>query len=187
MIKPTWEAYPRQSGDVVIELDPGMAFGTGTHPTTRLCMEALERLLSPGGPDRSTLDVGTGSGVLAIAAALLGATRVVGIDIDAEAVAVADHNAAQNCVSGQISCSATPLEQLSEEFDLVVANILAEDLIRMRHALAARLARSGTLVLSGILLEREELVITGFADTGLNLVNITRSGDWACLEYRRDG
>jgi ribosomal protein L11 methyltransferase len=185
VIKPSWETYQQQSDDIIIELDPGMAFGTGTHQTTRLCLEALERLLHNNDQSMSVLDVGTGSGVLAIAAALMGGAPVIGVDIDADAVAVANHNTAQNGVGTQIACSTTPLEQIPGWFDLVIANILAEDLVRMRHALTERLARHGTLILSGILLEREELVITGFADTNLVLAAVTRSGEWACLEFAR--
>ena len=185
VIKPSWETFDRQTDDIVIELDPGMAFGTGTHATTRLCLEACERLLATAQTNRSVLDVGTGSGVLAIAAALLGGKPVVGIDIDADAVTVALHNSAQNGVADSITCSTTPIEQVTEQFDLVLANILAEDLVRMRHHLTARLATRGTLILSGILLEREELVVQGFADTGLNLAAANRSGDWVCLEFSR--
>lgn len=185
VIKPSWETYQQQPDDVIIELDPGMAFGTGTHQTTRLCLEALERRLLSKDHATSVLDVGTGSGVLAIAAALMGGAPIVGVDIDAEAVTVASHNAAKNGVETQMVCSTTPLEQISGQFDLVIANILAEDLVQMRHALAAKLARHGTLILSGILLEREELVVTGFTDTNLVLVAVTRSGDWACLEFAR--
>jgi len=183
VIKPTWETYPARQGDLIIELDPGMAFGTGTHPTTRLCLEALERLLEPAPSSRSVLDVGTGSGVLAIAAALLGAAPVTGIDIDPDAIEVAQHNARQNSVDHLMDCSTTPLEQVAEKYDLVIANILAEDLIRMRQALASRLNAGGTLILSGILLEREELVISGFTDTTLILHTTNHCDDWSCLEY----
>jgi ribosomal protein L11 methyltransferase len=187
IIKPSWETFNSEPGDLIIELDPGMAFGTGTHPTTRLCLEALERHLPSTGPMRSVLDVGTGSGVLAIAAALLGAAPITAVDIDPIAIDVARHNASQNGIGERIICSTTPLDELPGSYDLILANILAEDLVRMRHQLAARVANNGTLILSGILVEREELVSTGFADTPLTLLTTTRHGDWSCLEYGRPG
>ena len=138
VIKPTWEEYAAQEQDLIIELDPGMAFGTGTHATTRLCLEAMERIFSHQTPfDRNVinpvdvLDVGTGSGVLGIAAAKLGACCVLGIDIDAGAVEVAHQNLVQNQVENQVQVSNEPLEKLAGTYHVVLANILAEDLVRM--------------------------------------------------------
>uniref|UniRef100_A0A831UDJ4 Ribosomal protein L11 methyltransferase n=1 Tax=Geobacter metallireducens TaxID=28232 RepID=A0A831UDJ4_GEOME len=178
VIKPTWEPFAPQPGDVVIELDPGMAFGTGTHPTTRLCLEALEKL----GPSGDVLDVGTGSGILAMAAARLGARRVVGTDIDPDAVEVARENCAMNGVTADLVT--TPLAAIPGRFDVVLANILAEDLVRMAADLTAKVAPGGALILSGILVEREPYVIAGFAATGLVLAETTREGEWSCLLYR---
>jgi len=178
VIKPTWEPFTQGPDDLVIELDPGMAFGTGTHPTTRLCLEALEKLGQPG----DVLDVGTGSGILAIAAAKLGASRVVGTDIDADAVEVARENCEMNGVSAELVT--TPLAEIPERFGVVLANILAEDLIRMAPDLTAKVAPGGFLILSGILVERESSVIDGFAATGLTLAETTREGEWSCLLYR---
>ncbi|AAR33779.1 50S ribosomal protein L11 methyltransferase [Geobacter sulfurreducens] len=181
VIKPTWEPFAPEPGDQVIELDPGMAFGTGTHPTTRLCLEALETL---GRPDR-VLDVGTGSGILAIAAVRLGARQVIGTDIDPDAVIVAGENCALNGV--EVELVTTPLALIPGRFDVVLANILAEDLVRMAGDLAAKVAAGGHLILSGILTEREAFVVEGFGRSGLALVAVSREGEWSCLVYRNEG
>lgn len=186
VIKPTWEDYAARNSDVVLELDPGMAFGTGTHATTRLCLETLERLidgeqaLTKGG---GVLDVGCGSGVLAIAAALLGADRVVAIDIDPIAVTVTEENAAINGVTATLEVSTTPLAAISGEFSLVLANILAEELVKMAGLLTARTTAGGFLILSGILAEREAFVLAGFADQPLTLQAVTRQEEWCCIVF----
>ena len=193
MIKPTWEEYAAQDDDIIIELDPGMAFGTGTHATTRLCLEAMERICSHQAPfDRQplnpvdVLDVGTGSGVLAIAAAKLGASRVVGIDIDAGAVVVAQQNLVQNGVENRVHVSNEPLEKVTGSYDVVLANILAEDLARMGAELVAKVGTGGYLVLSGILTEKEKLVTDAFLPYPVVLVEVTRQTEWSCLVYRRE-
>lgn len=190
VMKPSWEEYLALDGDVVLELDPGMAFGTGTHGTTRLCLESLERLICEenglGQDSLTVLDVGCGSGVLAIAAALFGATSVTAIDIDPVAVEVTMENAAINGVTGTVLASATPLAEINGEFALVLANILAEELVKMGDDLVRRVAAGGYLILSGILTEREKFVIDGFARFPLEQPLITRQDEWSCLVYRRD-
>jgi ribosomal protein L11 methyltransferase len=194
VIKPTWEDYTPATGDIVIELDPGMAFGTGTHATTQLCLEAIERIFFREPPydlqqpltPRNIFDVGTGSGVLAIAAAKMGAREVTGIDIDPVAVEVANENLVLNHVEDMIRITTEPLEGVVGIFDIVVANILAEELVRLRTELVSRLAGGGILILSGILTEKEELVLNGFSTPLLSLVEITRSSEWSCLSYRRE-
>ena len=194
VIKPTWETFSPEPGDLIIELDPGMAFGTGTHATTRLCLEALEQLFSgegPWGKDRgptptTVLDVGTGSGILAIAAVKLGGRRIVGLDIDPRAVEVARENLLLNGVDHKVELGTTPLTEVEGTFDVVLANILAEELVRLATPLVSRLVPGGTLVLSGILTEREEFVLSGFAGHGVTLIATTRHDEWSCLCYRRD-
>lgn len=186
VIKPSWEAFAPQENDLVLELDPGMAFGTGTHATTRLCLEALEEL---SGTERTladeiaVLDVGCGSGVLGIAAALFGADRVVAIDIDPLAVTATSDNAAVNGVERCLTASMTPLAEIAGVFSLVVANILAEELVRMRRLLSERVGRGGFLILSGILAEREAYVIEGFATEPLTLHAVTRRDEWCCIIF----
>ena len=185
VVRPSWEAFTPQSDDVVIEIDPGMAFGTGTHGTTRLCLEAVAAAFESAVPPRRVLDVGTGSGILAIAAAAYGAEEIVACDIDADACAIAFENAILNQVDEKISFTIAPLEELEGSFDLVLANILAEENIRLAEALLARLAPGGRLVLSGILIEKEEMVITAFNAYGLGVPEISHNEDWSCLLYRR--
>jgi ribosomal protein L11 methyltransferase len=185
VVKPTWEAFAAGPDDVVVELDPGMAFGTGTHGTTRLCLEALAALFDGPAPPRAVLDVGTGSGILAIAAAALGAERVLACDIDPEACRVAAENARHNKVADRIEVSDRRLEELPGGFDLVLANILAEENIRLAPALVGRMAAGASLILSGILQSREAAVAAAFASHPLAPPVITRSEEWSCLHYRR--
>jgi len=170
-------------GARVIRLDPGMAFGTGLHPTTQLCLVALETAVQPGA---AVLDVGTGSGILAIGAARLGARRVLGVDIDAKAVEIAAANAALNGVA--IELVAGSVELIGEErFDVTVANILAGTIIELARALAARVRPGGRLIVSGILAEQAEAVRGALEATGLNLSSELASGDWVALVARRAG
>jgi len=157
-IVPSWHTAPKPDA-INIELDPGMAFGTGSHPTTRLCLEWLCETVQPG---LSVLDFGCGSGILAIAAARLGAPRALGIDIDERAVEAARENAAHNGVSDivQIQHSSVPLEAT---FDLVVANILTNPLCVLAPAIAARIAPGGRVALSGVLEQQAAQVIDAWA------------------------
>ena len=195
VIKPTWEEYATREGDQVLEIDPGMAFGTGSHETTKLCLETIEGICRRGGvfagreyqAPVTCLDVGTGSGILGIGAVRLGIASVTAIDIDPEAVAVAVTNADLNGVTDRMAISTTPLEQVAGTFGVVVANILAEELVRMAPHLVERVAPGGFLILSGILTEKEPLVVDGFTPFGLHLLPPTRDGEWSCLVYRREG
>lgn len=188
LITPSWEDYENEQKRAVIILDPGMAFGTGGHETTRLCLECLETLLAPIPPEidqLQILDLGTGSGILAIAAAKLGAPKIDAVDIDPQAVAIAVENCSMNGVEDQVCCSATPLEQLGGDYNIILANILAEELVRLAPAIVSRLKPGGSLILSGILAEREELVREGFAPFPLVFEASLAAGEWRCLHYRR--
>jgi len=181
VIKPSWTEYWKQPHDIVIEIDPGMAFGTGTHPSTRMCLKAIESLW-PQTCNRDTcslLDVGTGSGILAIAAALIGFPEVVGIDYDYQAVACARNNAARNNLP-HIVFSTTPLKKVEGAFSIVVANILPHVLINMREPLIAHCARRGFLILSGILTIRALEVREAFMDTFEVYKELTED-EWTCL------
>lgn len=166
-ISPPWEAKP---GDVVIE--PGMAFGSGDHPTTRACLAGIARLAEPGS---RCLDVGCGSGVLALAAVRLG-MEATGVDTDAEAVRVARENAERNGLAARFDT--TPLQSLTASYDLVVANIFAEVLVKLAPALIARC--SGSMVLAGILADRAPMVEAAFSR--LRLVRRSQEGEWVSLE-----
>ena len=187
LIVPTWEEVTALPGDLVIRIDPGMAFGTGGHETTRLCLELLESVMdtSPLLTVPSLLDLGTGSGILAIAANLLGAGRILALDIDPDAVDVARENLALNDMSDRVECGTTPLESLTEDFDIILANILAEELVRLAPSLAERLHPGGSLILSGILAEKEPLVRRGFAFHPLNYIRTVSDGEWVALLYMK--
>jgi len=190
VIKPSWESYEAAAGDILLELDPGMAFGTGTHATTRLCLELLEKLVyreDAFKKSSAVLDVGCGSGVLAIAAALFGAEKVVAIDIDPIAIAVTSENAAINSVEHLVAASETPLAEVGADYGVVLANILAEELVKMGSLLTDRVSAGGFLVLSGILVEREAFVLAGFGQLPLQLHSVTRQEEWCCIVFRKNG
>ncbi len=199
VIVPAWETYEPGEGEVVIRLEPGMAFGTGLHPTTRLCLEAMEAAVSPG--DR-VLDVGTGSGVLAIAAALLAAGAVVAVDADPVAVRVAEENVAANGVGDRVQVQhgslpggeAVPLSFALEgslplldtgEFDVVLVNILAPVIAGMAPALAARTRPGGSLIAAGLILDQEPQVLDALARQGLEIAGRSQEEDWVCLVAKR--
>lgn len=154
-IVPSWSAIPEPDG-ISLRLDPGLAFGTGSHPTTRLCLEWLHQTLAGG---ESVLDYGCGSGILAIASGKLGAGRVVGVDVDPQAIRASDHNARQNNVAAVfVEPDALP----SAAYHVVVANILANPLILLAPALAQRVIAGGRIALSGILEEQADSVIAAY-------------------------
>lgn len=186
LIVPTWEDAASLPDDLVLRIDPGMAFGTGGHETTRLCLELLEKIMDNGdiGTAPSLLDLGTGSGILAMAASLLGAGRILALDIDPEAVDVARENLALNQMAEKVECGTTPLESLEERFDVILANILAEELVRLAPGLAACLNPGGALILSGILAEKEEFVRNGFAAQPFHYLETNRAGEWVAMLYR---
>ena len=177
-IVPSWHEAPDPDA-LVLVLDPGMAFGTGSHPTTRLCLEWLEQTVTPG---VSMLDYGCGSGILAIAAAKLGATEVLGIDIDPQAVSAAQSNATRNDVSPRFLNSSIPIKG---QFDLVVANILANPLKALAPAIAAHVRLGGRLALSGILVEQAADLIAIYAPYIPLGVADTNDG-WVCLAGRKE-
>ncbi|MDP3538446.1 MAG: 50S ribosomal protein L11 methyltransferase [Azonexus sp.] len=172
-IVPSWHESPDPAA-VNLILDPGMAFGTGSHPTTRLCLEWLERNVTAG---CTMLDYGCGSGILAIAAARLGAGRVAGVDIDAQAVEAARANAERNGVTALFADSAQPV---AGEYDLVVANILSNPLRVLAPAICAHVRPGGRLALSGILREQAEEIIGIYAQW-LPLQVADGREDWVCL------
>lgn len=179
VIKPTWEEYVCGEGDIVIELDPGMAFGTGTHPTTVMCLRVLEGLITGG---ETVFDIGTGSGILAIAAAKLGASVVKAVDIDVVAVNSAAANVEMNKVSDRVEVLAgNLLDKVSGQADLVIANIVA-DVIKLVCPDAAIAVRTGgKFVASGIIAHREQDVIETIEQAGLVIKEVIREGDWLSL------
>lgn len=185
VIHPSWVEWPRTGNEVVLTLDPGQAFGTGTHATTGLCLEAVAEHFADASPPRKILDVGTGSGILAMAGAALGAQEVLAIDIDSEACRVATENVQLNKLEPLVTISEQPLEQIRGQYDLVLANILAGENIRLARQLVERLAPRGRLVLSGILIEQEQQVINGFAPFKLKQLSTNHRDEWTCIVYQR--
>ena len=177
IVTPPWEDPEAQPDDVVIVIDPGMAFGTGSHPTTQLCLEALEEHVKPG--DR-VADIGTGSGILSIGAAKLGASRVEACDIDSLAVKITLENAAANGV--EFACGETLPHG---EFDVVVANILADVILGMREELYALTRPGGILIVSGIIDTRGQDVENGLSEQGFVHLNTARRGEWIAVVVRR--
>ena len=185
VIRPTWRTYEAAPGDVVIDLDPGMAFGTGLHPTTQLCLVALESIAERGLVDGArVLDVGCGSGILSIAAARLGAREVVAVDTDPVAVEATKKNAETNALRSVIKAREGSVPTGEGPFDVVCANLIATLLVDLAPALAAELRRDarGELLASGIFLDREGDVRTAFTKALLDVGNAWDSGDWIALE-----
>ena len=176
-IVPSWHVAPDPAA-INLELDPGLAFGTGSHPTTRLCLEWLEREIRPGPPALALLDYGCGSGILGIAALKLGAGDVLGIDIDKSALTAATDNATRNRVALRLAHSG---DTLTETFDLVVANILTNPLMLLAPLLTARLKSGGRLALSGVLESQSEQAIAAYAPFLPLTVGAVHEG-WVRLE-----
>ncbi len=186
VIKPSWRKYRQQWDEIIIELDPGMAFGTGTHPSTRMCLRAIEKLTAifQGKKNTGLLDVGTGSGILAIAASLLGIEKVVGIDIDHQAILCAQKNVKKNNAAENISLSTTSLNKIEGIFPIVVANIFPHVLIDMKEKLSARLDGGGFLILSGILREKAAEVVAAFS-AGFKVYEELNEEEWTCLVFQK--
>lgn len=185
LVRAPWHEYQPAPGEVVIELDPGMAFGTGLHPSTQLSMIAVEDELHPGD---TVLDVGIGSGILATGAALLGASQVDGVDVEPVAVRSARENAQRNGVGAIIRVehgSVGPEEPFQGTYDLVVANIIARVLAELAPALTAAIRPGGILILGGIIDIKEETVTEAFAAQPLEFVRRETREDWVVLVYRK--
>ncbi len=180
VVKPTWREYDPAGDEIVLELDPGMAFGTGTHPTTTLCLQLMERYLPPSG---RLLDVGTGSGILMAAAALLGASQVHGIDNDPLAVEVARQNLALNAVPAERGrvWTGNRLDGVEGRYDLVMANILAEVVIALLPDLVGVLSPGGRFIGSGILESQQDDVAAAARPLGLRLIETAHLEEWVAM------
>jgi ribosomal protein L11 methyltransferase len=194
VVRPTWRRHRRADGDVVLALDPGMAFGTGLHPTTRLCLAGIERWADAGrfahgaAPRGGTrvLDVGCGSGILAIAAGLFGAGELVGVDPDPIAVAASAANARRNRLAGRLNVRTGSLPSGAGPFDVVLANLIASLLVALAPQLRDELSTGGTLLASGIFVDREPEVREAFAAAGLRVVDRSFEAEWVALTAVRD-
>ena len=186
VIRPTWRRHRRQPGDVVLALDPGMAFGTGLHPTTRLCLAALEAVADRGDvAGARVLDVGCGSGILAIAAVKLGAASAFGVDTDPVAEEATIANARRNRLVRTVKAREGSLPSGLAAFDVVLANLIAGVLVPLAAALRDELRPGGTLLASGVFHDREVDVVAAFDRVGLKVTSRTAEGDWVALEAIR--
>lgn len=180
VVKPSWEHFDAAPDDVVLTLDPAGAFGTGTHETTRLVLAELEAYVPRG---RDVLDVGTGSGILGIACLLLGAARVRALDIDDESINACIENAERNGVADRIDASKTPVQALTEQYPLVIANIETRILVPLEADIKARVESGGVLILSGILRDEVETMIAVYTDFAM--LAHRELGEWAALVLRK--
>lgn len=183
VIKPTWEEYAPQGDEVVIELDPGAAFGTGTHATTSMCIRQLEKLVKPG---MTVFDVGTGSGILSIISAKLGAKNIQAVDYDDSVLKIVEENLEQNNVQEIISVAQSDLMQnVHGKAELVIANIIADIIIRLFGQLDEHLEQGGTLLTSGIIEDRIEDVLAAAEKHGYGVVERLENKGWACITFTR--
>ena len=180
-IVPSWEEYPTDR--IVIRLDPGMAFGTGTHETTALCLAALDELVKGG---ERVLDIGTGSGILAIAALKLGAAVAEGVDIDPVAVRTAGENAALNGVQDQLTVLVGDLsDKASGQYNIITANIVANAILSLAPAVPGLMADGATFIASGIIDTRKDEVIAGLEQAGLAVVEVKEKRGWECIVCKK--
>jgi ribosomal protein L11 methyltransferase len=185
VIKPTWEDYQAAGDEMIIEMDPGMAFGTGHHATTTLSLELLQNVLSDMAA-ASVLDVGTGTGILGMAAALFGADRVVGIDNDPEATAAASENVRLNGLEKKMSVASTPLSTMQGPFSIVVANIIHDVLLELSDDLDRLTDGGGKLIVSGILTGEQTATISKhFSDRGLYQEKHLHKKEWSALLFAK--
>lgn len=179
VVKPTWEEYTSEEEDIVVELDPGMAFGTGTHETTAMCVRALEKYMKK---DDLVLDIGCGSGILSIVAAKLGAQKAVGVDLDEMAIQVSNENVALNEVEEKVDIRlGNLLEVVEEKADIVVANIVAEIIKILASDVKSSLKEDGYFIASGIILDKIDFVETLLEEESFEIVELVTMGEWACI------
>ena len=183
VIKPSWEEYTPKEGEHVIKIDPGMAFGTGTHHTTNMCMARLEKVLPA---NAEVFDVGTGSGILAIAAALLGAKSVKAVDIDAVAVRVARENIADNGLEDKIEVKEGDLLRGTEgQADVIIANIIADIIIMLLKDIPGKLKDDGIFLASGIISDRRADVEAAAAEVGMKVNHVDEKGGWVVMQMSK--
>ncbi len=184
VVKPSWREYEAEEGDLVIELDPGRAFGTGTHPTTYLCIKLMEKYIKE---NQSVIDVGTGSGILMVAADKLGAQEIWGVDIDPDAVEVAKENLALNKVSEEkTKVLVGNLLNVVEDkkFEVVVVNILADVILLLLKDISKVIAENGILILSGIINDKKNLILEACKKEKLEIVEIIEDKEWVAMTVK---
>lgn len=178
VVKPIWEEYEPKDEELVVELDPGMAFGTGEHETTRMCIQALEKYVQK---DSTVFDVGCGSGILAIAAAKLGAKLAVGVDLDPVAVESAKENVGFNNIDNIEILHGNLIEVIDGKADIVVANIIAEIICILTEDVSRVIKPNGYFITSGIIHDRVEMVTNKLEECGFEVVKVNKDGEWNCI------
>lgn len=179
VVKPTWEDYTTQEGDLIIELDPGMAFGTGTHETTSMCIRELEKYVNK---DSKVFDIGCGSGILAIAAAKLGAKEVIAVDLDEVAVKVAKENVTENKVEENVSVMHGNLtDVIKDKADVIVANIIADIIKILAKDVQNFMKEDAIFISSGIILDKVEEVKESLIENGFEIVEVQKLGEWSAI------
>lgn len=182
VVRPVWEKYEPQAGDKIISIDPGMAFGNGTHETTSMCLGLVEDYIKPG---YEVLDVGTGSGILAIASVLMGAQSALGVDLDPVAVRVANENIERNGLCDRVHAQVGDLVKgIDTQADVVFANIIADAVIMLSRAVRAHMKPGGVFICSGIILEREQDVLDALSEAGFTVDRIEHRGEWSAIAAR---
>ena len=190
VVKPTWEAYDAKAGELVLEIDPGTAFGTGTHETTSLCMKLLEKYAANCGGEGTgnvrVIDVGCGSGILSVAAALLGCKYVLGTEIDSEAVQIARENVALNGVASQVKVlEADLLKGIPYKADIIVANLMHNLVMQLAPDAYTHLDADGVFISSGILLEKRDQVASAVEAAGFKILEIPEDGEWCAIAAQK--
>ncbi|NIT14084.1 MAG: 50S ribosomal protein L11 methyltransferase [Candidatus Dadabacteria bacterium] len=183
VIRPPWEEYQAAAHEIVIEINPSMAFGTGHHESTRLCIEAAQKIIETDNIE-SVLDVGCGSGILSIASYKLGATNIVAFDVDQVSVDETHQNMERNGLSGKISTKCCEINDIDGKFDLVLANVYAEPLLNMAGEIKSRLNKNGKVVLSGFQDFRLKEIVSAYEQMGFKLVEILQDDEWVCTVFR---
>ena len=178
VIKPIWEDYSKNPEEIIVELDPGMAFGTGTHETTRMCIKALERHVNS---DSTVFDIGTGSGILSIAAAKLGAKKTIGVDLDPVAVESAKQNVSYNDLNNIEIVYGDLMEVVKGKANIVIANIMADIIMFLTEQVKEFIVEGGYFISSGIILSKKDEVINKLTQCGFKIEEINIEGEWVCI------
>ncbi|MDV3428682.1 MAG: 50S ribosomal protein L11 methyltransferase [Bacillota bacterium] len=184
VVVPIWESYTPKDGEAVIKMDPGMAFGTGTHETTRMCIRALERQVKS---NSEVFDIGTGSGILSIAASKLGAKKVTAVDLDRVAVDAARDNVSFNNINNVEVLNGNLMDLVKGKADIVVANIIADIIMLLAKDVKNYLKDDGVFISSGIIKDRKDDVIEKLKTEGYNILNVSEEGEWVAIEANIKG
>ncbi|QCX32414.1 50S ribosomal protein L11 methyltransferase [Caloramator sp. E03] len=181
VIKPKWEDYEKKEDEIVIELDPGMAFGTGTHETTMMCIELLEKYVKKGD---IVFDIGTGSGILSISASKLGAAKVIGVDIDEVAVHAAKENVEYNNIKNVEIRHGNLTDVVEGKADIIVANIIADIVLNLIETIKPFVKENGIFIVSGIIQDRKQDVLLKFKEEGFDICDIKEMGEWVAISAK---